>query len=183
MGDCAAGASFAYRGSAGKSKLARRRFRFYAVPMQDDVAEFIRAETGKSYVSDWLEVGQDMIDAFADTTRDWNFLHVDPEAAARTEYGTTIAHGFLALSLLAPLRSELPRPRFPRLRMGVNYGLEKVRFVQPVPSGSRIRGRFTVVSVAPDDPGRFREELDAVIELEGIERPALVARWITMYFQ
>jgi acyl dehydratase len=151
--------------------------------MQDDVAQFIGDETGKTYVSEWIEVDQAMIQAFADTTRDWNFLHVDPEAAAQTEYGTTIAHGFLVLSLLAPLRKDLPRPRFPRLRMGVNYGLEKVRFVQPVPSGKRIRGAFTVARIAPDEPGRFREDLDAVVEVEGLDRPAMVARWITMYFQ
>lgn len=150
--------------------------------MSEEVELFIRAETGKTYVSDWLEVDQATIDAFADATRDWNFLHVDPEAAAKTEYGGTIAHGFLALSLLAPLRSGLPRPRFPDLRMGVNYGVEKVRFVQPVRSGKRIRGRFTITSIAPDDPGRFREEMDFVVEVEGAERPAVVGRWLTMYF-
>lgn len=151
--------------------------------MSDETDEFIRSETGKTYVSDWLEVSQDVIQAFADATHDWNFLHVDPEAAAKTEYGTTIAHGFLVLSLLAPLRQNLPRPRFPRLRMGVNYGVEKVRFIQAVPSGKRIRGKFTVASIAADDPGRFREEMDVVVELEGSERPAMVARWLTMYFQ
>lgn len=150
--------------------------------MQDEIEQFIAAETGKTYVSDWLEVGQDMIQAFADTTRDWNFLHVDPEAAAKTEYGTTIAHGFLVLSLLAPLRQELPRPRFPGLRMGVNYGLEKVRFIGPVPSGRRIRGKFTVVRIAPDEPGRYREEVEVLVEVEGIERPAMIARWISMFF-
>jgi len=117
--------------------------------MDNDTAMFIREETGKSYASDWLEVDQAMIDAFADTTRDWNFLHVDPEAAASTEFGSTIAHGFLVLSLLAPMRQSLPRPRFPGLRMGVNYGLERVRWVQPVLSGKRIRGRFAIASVAP----------------------------------
>ncbi|MGE3691238.1 MAG: MaoC family dehydratase [Novosphingobium sp.] len=150
--------------------------------MQDEVDRFIQSELGKTYVSDWLEVDQAMIQAFADTTRDWNFLHVDPEAAARTEYGGTIAHGFLALSLLAPLRQDLPRPRFPGLRMGVNYGLERVRFVQPVPSGRRVRGHFTVTAIAPADPGRFREELDFSVEVEGADRPALVGRWLTMYF-
>ena len=151
--------------------------------MSNEVEEFIQSETGKTYVSDWLEVDQAMIQAFADTTRDWNFLHVDPEAAAKTEYGGTIAHGFLVLSLLAPLRQDLPRPRFPGLRMGVNYGLERVRFVQPVPSGRRVRGRFTVASIAPDESGRFREEVDVAVEVEGMERPAMVGRWLTMYFQ
>ena len=150
--------------------------------MDNDTAMFIREETGKSYASDWLEVDQAMIDAFADTTRDWNFLHVDPEAAASTEFGSTIAHGFLVLSLLAPMRQSLPRPRFPGLRMGVNYGLERVRWVQPVLSGKRIRGRFAIAAVMPDDPGRYREEMDVTVEIEGADRPAMVARWITMYF-
>ncbi len=151
--------------------------------MSTAVEEFIRDETGKTYVSDWLEVDQATIDAFADATRDWNFLHVDPEAAAKTEYGGTIAHGFLALSLLAPLRSGLPRPRFPNLRMGVNYGVERVRFVQPVRSGKRVRGKFTIASITPDEGGRFREEMDFAIEVEGMERPAVVGCWLTMYFQ
>lgn len=150
--------------------------------MSDEEEEFIRSETGKTYVSNWLEVDQAMIDAFADATRDWNFLHVDPEAAAKTEYGGTIAHGFLALSLLAPLRQGLPRPRFPGMRMGVNYGVEKVRFVQPVRSGKRVRGNFTITEVAPAGEGRFREVMDFVIEVEGLERPAVVGSWLTMYF-
>jgi acyl dehydratase len=150
--------------------------------VSSEVELFVKAETGKTYVSDWLEVDQTTIDAFADATRDWNFLHVDPEAAAKTEYGGTIAHGFLVLSLLAPLRSGLPRPRFPNLKMGVNYGVEKVRFVQPVRSGKRVRGRFTIASIASDDPGRFREEMDFAVEVEGMERPAMVGRWLTMYF-
>lgn len=151
--------------------------------MNSEVEQFIEAETGKTYVSDWLEVDQATINAFADATRDWNFLHVDPEAASKTEYGGTIAHGFLVLSLLAPLRSGLPRPRFPNLRMGVNYGVEKVRFVQPVCSGRRIRGRFKITGIVPDEGGRFREEMDFAIEVEGSERPAVVGRWLTMYFQ
>lgn len=150
--------------------------------MSNEEEEFIRSETGKTYVSDWLEVDQATINAFADATRDWNFLHVDPEAAAKTEYGGTIAHGFLALSLLAPLRQGLPRPRFPGMRMGVNYGIEKVRFVQPVRSGKRIRGNFTITEVAPAGEGRFREVMDFVIEVEGLERPAVVGSWLTMYF-
>lgn len=151
--------------------------------MSSEIEQFIEAETGQTYVSDWLEVDQKTIDAFADATRDWNFLHVDPEAAGKTEYGGTIAHGFLVLSLLAPLRSGLPRPRFPDLRMGVNYGVEKVRFVGPVRSGKRIRGKFTVISIVPVEGGRYREEMDFAIEVEGAERPAVVGRWLTMYFQ
>lgn len=149
--------------------------------MQAEIAEFIRQETGRSYLSDWLLVDQVMVDRFADCTRDWNFLHVDPVAAGQTEYGGTIAHGFLVLSLLAPLRSETPRAQFPGLRLGVNYGLEKVRWVQPVRSGSRIRAAFQIAAITETAPGRYREELDVTVEAEGLARPALVARWLTMY--
>lgn len=149
--------------------------------MYDAVASFIRDETGKSYISDWMVVDQALIDGFADVTRDWNFLHVDPEAAGQTEFGGTIAHGFLVLSLLAPLRSETPQPRFPGLRIGVNYGFERVRWVQPVRAGSRIRATFRVVAILEAGPGRYREELDVVVEVEGLDRPAIAARWLTMY--
>jgi acyl dehydratase len=149
--------------------------------MQSEIAEFIRSEMGKTYVSDWFVVDQELIGRFADCTHDWNFLHVDPAKAAETEFGGTIAHGFLVLSLLAALRGDLERPRFPNLRVGVNYGLEKVRWVQPVRSGSRIRGTFTVAEIKETVPGRYRETMDVVVEAEGVERPALVAQWLTMY--
>lgn len=149
--------------------------------MNDAVGDFIRDEIGKTYVSDWMLVDQPLIDSFADVTRDWMFLHVDPEAAAQTEFGGTIAHGFLVLSLLAPLRSGTPRPRFPGLRLGVNYGFERVRWVQPVRSGSRIRASFRVEAIIEAGPGRYREELDVTVEVEGLERPAVAARWLTMY--
>jgi acyl dehydratase len=149
--------------------------------MQDEIAAYIAAETGQTRYSDWLEVDQTMISAFADTTRDWNFLHVDAEAAGKTEFGGTIAHGFLVLSLLAPLRSMVTHPRFPKLRVGVNYGLEHVRWVQPVRSGSRIRGKFTLVEISESQPGRYREVQDVEVEVEGLDRPAMVAQWLTMY--
>ena len=151
--------------------------------MDEEIAKFIADDVGKTYASDWLTVDQATIQAFADATHDWNFLHVDPEAAGKTEFGTTIAHGFLVLSLIVPLRADLPRPRFPNLRMGVNYGLEHVRWVQPVRSGKRIRGTFTIAAIAEAGPGRFREEMEVTVEVEDSERPAMVAKWITMYFQ
>lgn len=149
--------------------------------MQSEIAEFIRLETGRSYVSDWIEIDQPLIDRFADCTRDWNFLHVDPAAAGQTEFGGTIAHGFLVLSLLAPLRTATNRPNFPHLRVGVNFGLERVRWVQPVRSGSRIRAKFEIAAITETAPGRYREELDVTVEAEGLDRPALAARWLTMY--
>ena len=149
--------------------------------MEAEVAAFVDSEVGRSYVSDWLTVDQDLIDRFADTTRDWMFLHVDPEKAAQTEFGGTIAHGFLVLSLLAPMRAETPRPRMPGLRVGLNYGFEKIRFISPVRSGSRIRARFEIAAIDEVSPGKFREDMSVTIEIEGVERPAVVANWLTMY--
>ena len=149
--------------------------------MRADIAEFIASETGKSYTSDWLLVDQALIDGFADATRDWMFLHVDVEAASKTEFGGTIAHGFLLLSLLAPLRAGTDRPRLPGLRVGLNYGMERIRFINPVRSGSRIRAVFTVAEIRENGPDRLREVLDVRIEIDGVERPAVVAQWLTMY--
>jgi acyl dehydratase len=149
--------------------------------VSSDLEEFIRAEQGKSYLSDWLLVDQPLIDRFADTTRDWMFLHVDEEKAAQTAFGGTIAHGFLLLSLLAPLRAETPRPALPGMRTGLNYGFDKIRFITPVRSGRRIRARFTVSELRLDGPGQVREAMDVMLEVEGADRPAVVARWLTMY--
>jgi acyl dehydratase len=146
-----------------------------------ELARFMREETGKSYTSDWLLIDQELIDRFADTTRDWMFLHVDPEKAAQTEFGGTIAHGFLILSLLAPLRAETSRPRIPGLRMGLNYGFDRIRFISPVRSGKRIRARFTIARLVEEAPGRVREEMEVTVEVEGVERPAVAATWLTVY--
>jgi acyl dehydratase len=149
--------------------------------MDGEIAAFVEQETGKTYTSDWLQVDQAMIDSFADTTRDWMFLHVDQEKAAQTEFGGTIAHGFLTLSLLAPLRAEAHRPTMPGLRVGLNYGFDKIRFINPVPSGSRIRAVFEIKAIDEMSPGRFRETMSVTIEIEGQERPAVIADWLTMY--
>ena len=129
-------------------------------------------------VSDWITVDQAMIDRFADATGDHQFIHVDPaRAAAEGPYGGTVAHGFLTLSLLpALLRSALPPVE--GLRSSVNYGLDRVRFVAPVRSGARVRGRFTLREVAPRGSGTLRVCLDVTVEIEGGDRPALVAEWI-----
>jgi acyl dehydratase len=149
--------------------------------VSDELEDFIRDEQGKTYLSSWMPVDQELIDRFADTTRDWMFLHVDPERAAQTEFGGTIAHGFLLLSLLAPLRSETERPRLPGMRTGLNYGFDRVRFISPVRSGSRIRAHFTITELRRDGPGQVREAMDVTLEVEGVERPAVAARWLTMY--
>lgn len=140
-------------------------------------------QVGCTFVSQWLEVDQTMIQSFADTTRDWNFLHLDPEQARAAGFGGTIAHGFLTLSLLAPLRMLCDRPAFSGFRAGVNYGLEGMRFIAPVPAGSRIRGHFTVESLAERSPGHWLEDMAVRVEIEGHERPALVAHWLTMYLE
>jgi len=149
--------------------------------MGSELEDFIATEQGKTYRSDWMLVDQALIDRFADTTRDWMFLHVDPVKAAETEFGGTIAHGFLLLSLLAPLRSDTPRPRLPGMRTGLNYGFDKIRFISPVRSGSRVRAHFQIAELRRDGPGQVCEAMDVTLEIEGADRPAVAARWLTMY--
>ena len=142
----------------------------------------LQAEIGRAYVSDWLLVDQAMIDQFAEVTGDHQFIHVDPVRAAQTPFGGTIAHGFLLLSLLPRLQADMDRPRPQGVRMGVNYGFERVRFVAPVRSGSRVRARSTLVSVEEKRPGQLPQLADVVLELEGSDKPALTAAWIGQLF-
>ncbi len=124
----------------------------------------------------WIDVTQERIDAFAAATDDPQWIHVDPARAAAGPFGTTIAHGFLTLSLCVPMLDEvLPSDG----AMGVNYGTNRVRFLAPVPSGSRIRGRFRVLSVDEIDLGR-RATIEATIEIEGADKPACVAELIVL---
>ena len=131
-------------------------------------------------VSDWLEVSQARIDQFADATGDHQWIHVDPvRAAAELPSKSTIAHGFLTLSLLSTLiRDSI---RFTGLRMAINYGLNRVRFVSPVPAGSRIRALITLQAVDAVSGGVQATWL-ATIEREGGEKPACVADWIVRYY-
>jgi acyl dehydratase len=123
--------------------------------------------------SSWIEVPQSRIDAFAEATGDHQWIHVDPERAAAGPFGTTIAHGYLTLSLL-PVASYEVLPRDPEERMGINYGLNRVRFPAPVPVGSRVRVTFEVVSVEEIEGGR-QQTLSATVEREGGEKPVCVA--------
>jgi acyl dehydratase len=135
------------------------------------LGDLLGAELGPT---SWLDVTQDRIDAFANATGDPQWIHTDPEQAATGPFGTTIAHGFLTLSLCVPMLYEL----LPETGgMVVNYGVNRVRFPAPVPSGSRIRGRFRVVSVEAAGGGE-RATLDAQIECDGIERPVCVAELV-----
>ena len=132
---------------------------------------------------DWFEVTQDQIDQFADVTHDHQFIHVDPEAAKATPFGSTIAHGFLTLSMLTKLTagasSAEPDPaRYDGMLMGINYGFNKVRFVNPVKVGSRIRARAVTANV--EQKGNSLDiTRNITVEIDGEEKPALVAEWVT----
>ncbi|HEU0134244.1 MAG TPA: MaoC family dehydratase [Allosphingosinicella sp.] len=132
-------------------------------------------------VSGWILVDQPRIDAFADITEDPQFIHVDPEAAARTPFGGTVAHGFLTLSLLSRMAADVMlRPE--GVKMGVNYGFEKVRFMAPVRSGKRVRGRFLLARLEEKRPGQWQFVHTVTVEIEGEDKPALVADWIGLIF-
>ena len=133
-------------------------------------------------VSDWLEVTQDMINKFADATGDHQFIHVDPEKAKLTPFGSTIAHGFLSLSLLPVLSSMANLPRLDGIKMGVNYGGNKTRFLAPVKSGKRVRGRFKLLELEEKRPGQWQQTMEFTLEIEGEDKPALIAEWITQFF-
>ena len=131
-------------------------------------------------VSDWIEVTQSRIDQFAEATGDSQWIHVDPaRAATESPFKTTIAHGFLTLSLLSPLIRE--SMQFSGLRMAINYGLNRVRFVSPVPAGARIRARITVQAVE-DVAGGFQVTWQVTIEREQGGKPACIADWLVRYY-
>lgn len=145
---------------------------------QEEVKSRIGAEVG---VSDWILIDQARIDAFAAVSEDHQFIHVDPEAARNTPFGTTIAHGFLTLSMLSRLARECVLV-LDGVKMGVNYGFDKIRFMSPVKSGKRIRGRFTLMSAEELAAGQWRFKYGVKVEIEGEEKPALVAEWLSMQF-
>lgn len=127
-------------------------------------------------VSEWFTITQDQIDRFADCTHDHQFIHVDPAAAAETPFGTTIAHGFLTLSLLSAMAYQMPSVE--GAVMGVNYGMNKMRFVSPVKVNARIRGRFVLAEVTEIRPGEMQSIMQVTVEIDGQDKPALVAEWI-----
>jgi len=129
-------------------------------------------------VSDWHEIPQSQIDLFAEATGDDQWIHVDPERAAAGPYGATIAHGYLTLSLLAPLMKTTYR--IEGAKMAVNYGLNKVRFAAPVRVGSRVRVRVSLTSVQPI-PNGVQSVWSAIVELEGSEKPACIAEPVTRH--
>ena len=144
----------------------------------DEIRSRIGEEVG---VSSWLTVDQPRIDAFADATEDHQFIHVDPQAAAAAGLGGTIAHGFLSLSLLSRMAAEgmlIPAG----VKMALNYGFDRVRFLAPVKSGKRVRGRFTLDSVEEKAPGQMLMRHTVTVEIEGEDKPALNAEWLGLIF-
>ncbi len=145
----------------------------------DELAGLVGQELG---ASPWLEVTQGMIDAFADVTGDHQWIHVDVERAGReSPFGRTIAHGFLTLSLVTRLHAEAVHVGGEK-RMGINYGLNRVRFISPVLSGSRIRSRSTLKSVE-EIPGGLHITWSITLEQENSDKPALVAEWLTRFYR
>jgi len=130
-------------------------------------------------VSRWFEVSQARIDAFADCTEDRQFIHVDPEAAQTTPFGGTIAHGFLTLSLASAMSYDAVAPLEGAV-MGINYGFDRLRFLAPVRAGSRVRGRFRLLSAEDRGAGRWLLKHEITVEIEGDDKPALITEWLGM---
>ena len=142
----------------------------------DDLSQLVGREVGPS---DWVTVNQDRIDGFADVTEDHQFIHVDQALAAQGPFGTTIAHGFLTLSLLTRLMSPLV-VGIEGTMMGINYGFDRVRFLAPVKSGSRVRAHAKVLEAGERKPGQVLLRYDVSVEIENEAKPALMAEWLVM---
>lgn len=150
----------------------------------NEVIEFERIEQLAGVdlgYSDWLEISQEQVQLFADATGDQQWIHTDPERAAAGPFGGTIAHGYLTLALIIPLFGQLLEVR--GVRMSVNYGLEKVRFPSPVPVGSKIRLGGRVISVEPVAGDGVQLVLDFVVEIDGQDKPACVARAVYRHYK
>jgi acyl dehydratase len=143
----------------------------------------LKAMTGTVIgVSEWLTVDQDMINKFADATGDHQFIHIDAEKAKLTPFGGTIAHGFLTLSLMPVLTQKTDMARMDGIKMGVNYGGNKTRFLAPVRSGKRVRGHFKLLEIEEKRPGQYQQTIEYTLEIEGEDKPALIAEWISQFF-
>ena len=144
-----------------------------------DLAQKVGENIG---TSEWILVDQDMINKFADATGDHQFIHVNEAMAKMTPFGGTIAHGFLTLSLFPVMAAKSDMPQVDGVRMGVNYGGNKTRFLAPVKSGSRVRGHFKLLEFAEKRPGQWQQTLEFTVEIEGEEKPALIAEWMSQLF-
>ena len=145
------------------------------------IEEFMSQAGTLQRTSDWIEVDQDLINMFADATHDHQFIHVNEEMAKHTPFKGTIAHGFLSLSLLSKFVEDC-MPKIEGAVMGVNYGFEKIRFLMPVPSGSRLRGNFRLVECTERNPGEYLSKYEVSVEIENMDKPALVAEWLALTF-
>ncbi|WP_128925145.1 MaoC family dehydratase [Bradyrhizobium guangxiense] len=132
-------------------------------------------------VSSWHLIDQPRIDTYADVTEDHQFIHVDPEKAKATAFGTTIAHGFLTMSMLSVMSYEV-MPAIAGTTMGVNYGFDKLRFISPVRSGRRVRGRFVLAEAKLRKPNELQSRTNVTVEIEGEDKPALVADWLGLIY-
>ena len=144
-----------------------------------DIAAKVGEQVG---TSEWVEMSQERINQFAEATGDHQFIHVNEEAAKMTPFGGTIAHGFLTLSLFPVLMAKSDCPRVEGVKMGVNYGGNKVRFLAPVRSGKRVRGHFKLLELEEKRPGQWQQTLEFTVEIEGEEKPAVMAEWISQFF-
>lgn len=144
----------------------------------------LKAWEGKALgASDWFEIDQDRINAFADATLDHQFIHVDPEKAKATPFGTTIAHGYLTVSLLPYLQTSIADFLLPKgMKMGMNYGFDKLRFMAPVKVGKRVRAVATLLDATEKKPGQWLMKYQFTVEIENEDKPALIAEWLLMYF-
>jgi len=148
-----------------------------AITMQaQNLTDYIGKKTG---VSRWFTITQAQIDTFADATHDHQFIHIDPVKAKDTPFGSTIAHGFLSLSLLSAIASDAG-VNIENALMGLNYGFDKIRFLQPVNVNSKIRGHMVLAKVLEKRPGQFLLTWDVTIEIDSVDKPALTAKWLTM---
>lgn len=144
----------------------------------DEAQQHIGEEVG---ISPWFEITQERVNQFAQASGDFQFIHIDPERAkAETSFGGPIAHGFLTLSLLSILSAQSSTIKIAGCTVLINYGLDKVRFMNPVKVGARIRARFTLVSAQEKSPGHFLVKHKAVIDIEGETKPAMIAEWLGM---
>ena len=143
-----------------------------------EIDTVLGAEVG---LSDWVTIDQDRIDKFADATMDHQFIHVDPEQATPV-FGSTIAHGFLSLSLVAgiPFEQEIGMV-LEGTKMGLNYGLDKVRFLSPVPVNSEVRIRMKCINITEKNPGQYLVKTEVTMEIKGVDKPAFVAETLSMF--
>ena len=143
----------------------------------------LQAKVGQNIgISDWFEVSQERINKFAEATGDFQFIHIDEEKAKLTPFGGTIAHGFLTLSLIPVLSAMTEGARVTNVKMGVNYGGNKTRFISPVRAGKRVRAHVKLLDLVEKRPGQWQQTNEYTIEIEGEDKPALIAEWVMQFF-